>query len=1028
MSLTSTALKRNRVTGTFIAVCVIAGLSAYAGMPRQMDPGFIIRVAMIVTNFPGASPERVEDLITDPIEEVVKEIPELDYVTSTSRSGQSVVLVSIREEFKDMAPIWSDLRNSIDDIRGSLPDGIIGPIVNDDFGDTYPILYTLTADSGFTDREVEDIADTIKDELLRDREVAKVDILGAQDERVFIEYDNARLTQIGLSPLALQNILVARNIILPGGELNLDGEAIVLEPSGNFGTVEEMRRTLLELPGGELIALGDLVTVERGYVDPPVGRVRANAERGLTLAISMADGGNLLELGTRMEQVFARLPAQYPWGIEFHETYYQPREVEQKVDDFIESVVQAIAIVLGVMLLSLGLRTGLVVSALIPTTMIITILVMSVLGIQIDQMSLAALIIALGLLVDNALVVSESTLVGMQEGRSPFEAAVEAAKELQVPLLTSSLTTAAAFLPIYLAESAVGEYTGVLFEVVTITLLISWLLALTFIPLLCTLFLKVKAQPEDHDPFDTPFYRVYRRTLSLFIRGRWITIVGVIVAFMGGMQLFGLVPNIFFPPREGPFFMAQLKMPPAARFEETDAMIEDVNGFIRDELWVGEDAEPGEDGWAEEGVTSWTSYTGLTPQRFELGYNPSPAKPYFSEILFSTTSHEGKADLMRRLEEYVVARYPDVEAYVRPLSNGPAVDKPIQIRLSGRDTEGLFAEVERIKAKLAETPGVTNIGDDWGARVKKLVIRVDEGRAERAGVTNQDVAVALQTFLSGLQVTEFRENENIIPVTMRSVLADSADVDRLETLSIVGSSGPVPLRQVADVELEFQPSEVLRRDALRTVTVYSKVSADTTAIDVIGQLQPWLDEQQEAWGLDYRYELGGEIESSVKANESIAAKLPIAGLFIVLLLVTQFNSLRKSTIVLATIPLALIGVAIGLVVMGSAFGFMTLLGVVSLAGIVINNAIVLIERIELERYELGREPAEAIIEAAQRRLRPILLTTATTVASLIPLYLGGGAMWEPMAVAIMYGLVFSTLLTLGVVPLLYAMFYRVKMS
>ncbi|MEO0322685.1 MAG: efflux RND transporter permease subunit [Myxococcota bacterium] len=1028
MSLTSAALKRNRVTGTFIAVSVIAGLGAYTGMPRQMDPGFIIRVAMVVTNFPGASPERVENLVTDPIEEVVKEIPELDFVTSTSRSGQSVVLVNIREEFTDMAPIWTDLRNAISDIEDSLPDGIIGPLVNDDFGDTYPILYTLTAGPGFSDREVEDVADAIKDELLRDREVAKVDILGAQDERVFIEYDNARLTQIGLSPLALQNLLVSRNIILPGGELNLDGEAIVLEPSGNFGSVDELRRTLLELPGGDLIALGDLVTVERGYVDPPVGRVRGNGERGLTLAISMADGGNLLELGARMEKIFSGLPAQYPWGIEFHETYFQPREVDTKVDDFIASVVQAIAIVLVVMLLSLGLRTGLVVSALIPTTMIITLLVMSVLGIQIDQMSLAALIIALGLLVDNALVVSESTLVGMQEGRSPFEAAVEAARELQVPLLTSSLTTAAAFLPIYLAESAVGEYTGVLFEVVTITLLISWLLALTFIPLLCTLFLKVTPSEGDHDAFDTPFYRAYRRTLTLFVRGRWITLVAVVVVFVAGMQLFGLVPNIFFPPREGAFFMAQLKMPPAARFEETDAMIEDVNGFIRDELWVGEDAEPGDDGWAEEGVTSWTSYTGLTPPRFELGYNPSPAKPYFSELLLTTTSHEGKADVMRRLEEYVVARYPDVEAYVRPLSNGPAVDKPVQIRLSGRNTEGLFAEVERIKAKLAETPGVTNIGDDWGARVKKLVIRVDEGRAERAGVTNQDVAVALQTFLSGLQVTEFRENENIIPVTMRSVLADAADVDRLETLSVVGTSGPVPLRQVADVELEFQPSEVLRRNALRTVTVYAKVTADTTAIDVIGQLKPWLDTQQESWGFDYRYELGGEVESSVKANESIAAKLPVAGLFIVLLLVTQFNSLRKSAIVLATIPLALVGVALGLVVMGSAFGFMTLLGVVSLAGIVINNAIVLIERIELERYELGREPADAILEAAQRRLRPILLTTATTVASLIPLYLGGGAMWEPMAIAIMFGLVFSTLLTLGVVPLLYAMFYRVRMS
>ena len=822
----------------------------------------------------------------------------------------------------------------------------------------------------------------MKDELLRDRDVAKVDILGAQDERVFINYDNARLTQLGVSPLQLQSLLAARNIILPGGELNLAGEAIVLEPSGNFQTVDEVRRTLLQLPGGELVALGDLVEVERGTVDPPVGQVRSEDTRGLTLAVSMSEGGNLLELGTRVRATFGGLPTQYPHGIDFVETYFQPAEVDKKVDDFIESVLQAIAIVLGVMLLSLGLRTGLVVSALIPTTMIIAILVKSVVGIQIDQMSLAALIIALGLLVDNALVVSEATLVGMQEGQSPFEATVAAAKELQVPLLTSSLTTAAAFLPIYLAESAVGEYTGVLFEVVTITLLISWLLALTFIPLLCTVFLKVSPREEGSDAFDTPFYRTYRAVLGVFLRGRWLTIAAVVVAFVLGMQLFGLIPNIFFPPREGAFFMAQLKMPPAARFEETQAMIEDVDGFIRDELAVDAPA-PGED-VTEEGVTSWTSYIGLTPQRFELGYNPAPPKPYFSEVLLTATSDAGKPPLMHRLEEYVISNYPDVETYIRPLSNGPAVDKPIQIRLSGRDTEGLFAEAERVKSKLADTPGVVNIGDDWGARVKKLIIRVDEGRARRAGVTNQDVAVALQTFLSGLQVTEFREDENVIPVTMRSDLADVADVDRLETLSVFGTTGPVPLRQVADVELAFQPSEILRRDALRTVTVYAKVTADTTAIDVINGLTPWLDEQQEGWGLDYRYELGGEVESSVKANASIGAKLPIAGLFIILLLVTQFNSLRKSVIVLATMPLALIGVGIGLYVMGSSFGFMTLLGVVSLMGIVINNAIVLIERIELERYELGRPAGEAIIEAAQRRMRPILLTTATTIAALIP--------------------------------------------
>ncbi len=456
MSLTSFALERRTVTGPLSVVLIFAGIGAYLDAPRQMDPGFIIRTAMITTYFPGASPERVEQLITDPIEKVVQEIPELDWVNSESRTGVSVIYVNIREEFKTMRPIWDDLRRKVDSVEPDLPDDIQGPFVNDEFGDVFPIMFSMTGD-GFSYVELKDIADDLRDELLRIKAVAKVDIMGAQEERLFVEYDNAVLSRIGMTPKFLKDTLQQRNIIQPGGEIDVARETIALEPSGNFASVEELRRTVIRMPQTEdLVYLEDIVDIHRGYVDPPEALVRAQGQPALTLAVSMADGGNLIQLGRELQQFFQFIQEQYPHGVEFYQTYFQPTKVEQKVDDFVESVMQAVAIVLVVMLLTLGLRTGLVVATLVPVTMIITMWAMSIFGIQLDQMSLAALIIALGLLVDNAIVISESIMVRMASGEPGAEAALGATKELRVPLLIASLTTAAAFLPIRLAESAVG--------------------------------------------------------------------------------------------------------------------------------------------------------------------------------------------------------------------------------------------------------------------------------------------------------------------------------------------------------------------------------------------------------------------------------------------------------------------------------------------------------------------------------------------------------------------------------------------
>ncbi len=1017
MDITRIALTRRRVTAVLIAALILGGFGAYRTMPRQMDPGFIVRTAQVVTLFPGASPERVELLVTDKLEKAIQEIPELDYVGSTSRTGQSVINVNISEKYKDMQPIWDRLRRKVDRIRPDLPDGIIGPDVNDEFGDVFNMIVAVRGD-GFTYRELKDVADEVRDAILRVPDVAKAEIIGAQTERVFIEYQDARLARLGLTPNTLRNALEARNIVMPGGSVDAPGERLALEPSGDFASLDALRAALISVPGRpEPVVLSDVADVRRGYVNPATSKVRSQGRDALALAISMRDGGNLIELGQRISNVLAELPGRYPYGVDFDVAFFEPNTVDAKVSDFVSNVVQAVLVVMVVMLLSLGLRTGLAVSALIPTAMIISLLIMSALDIGMDQVSLAALIIALGLLVDNAIVMSESIMVRLEAGQDAVRAAIASASELRIPLLTASLTTAAAFLPIYLAESTVGEYTAPLFKVVTITLLVSWALALTMTPLLCVLVLRVRRRTDDS--FDGGFYRGYRSALRVVLRGRWLSLALVLAVFAGSLSLFSYVPKVFFPREDRAFFLADFELPMATPIEDTEAMVTRIDAFIASEL-------AGHDG----SVTGWTTFVGGTPPRFVLGYTPEPPESQRAVYMINCADSEVVVDTMRRLSDWVVSHEPAVRPHVRMLASGPPVKKPVQIRLSSPDTERLFAMVAAVKAKLSATAGVKNMDDDWGLKTKKLLVKTNAKQADAAGITHRDVAVSLQTFLSGLQVSEYREGDEVIPVTMQAQEAQRKDLSRLDTLAVFSQTTgrSVPLSQVARLDYAFEPSMVLRRDRYRTVTVESDLAPGTTAAEVIAGVRPWLEQKRASWPLSDRYEIGGEIESSGKANASINAQLPVAGLLIVLLLVFQFDSLRRPLIVLTTIPLALIGVVIGLLVMRSYFGFMTLLGVVSLAGIVINNAIVLIDRIEIEKSENGLSPAQAIIEAAQRRFRPIMLTTATTIASLIPLYLGGGPMFEPMAVAIMFGLIFSTVLTLGFVPLLYSLLFRVRLA
>jgi multidrug efflux pump subunit AcrB len=961
----------------------------------------------------------VEQLVTDKLEKVIQEISELDFVSSESRTGVSIVIVNIKESYKNMRPIWDKLRREVDAIKDDLPSDAQPPIVNDEFGDVFGIVIGLTAE-GYNYRELKEIADQVKDELLRLSEVAKVDIFGSQEERVFVEYNNAHLAKIKLSPALLSDQLASRNIVIAGGSINLGTEKIALEPTGNFDSLEDIKKTTIQIPGSDQVHyLSDLAEVYRGYIDPVSTKVSVSGEPALAVAISMRNGGNNIRLGQQVIGALDRLIVAYPIGVDYSLVSFLPGEVKEKVDDFASNLIQAVVVVTIAMLLSLGLRTGLIVAVLIPSSMIFGILLMSLFEIGIDQISLAALIIALGMLVDNGIVMTESIMVQIADGKTPVEAAVDSANELRTPLLISSLTTAAAFLPIFLAESATGEYTASLFKVVTITLLCSWILSMTIIPMLCVYFVKVKKQQQD---FGSPFYITYRKILYTLIKFRWTTLAATTVLFVIAIMGLQFVPKLFFAPSDRPYFKAELELPIGTAIETTKSMSRQVESFIETELRINNSRT--------QGVTDWITYTGSGGPRFLLTHNPKPASSNYALMVINVTSDEIIDSVMKRMEDYTYDHFPDLLVKLKRIENGSAIENPVEVRLSGTESNRLLAIVDEVKQEMARNQGLKSISDNWGLPNKKLQIQINQTRALRAGVSSKDIAVSLQAGMSGVELTQYREGDKLIPVVMRSAAADRQDIGKLEALTVYSQStgSSVPLRQVADIKVVWEPAQILRRDRLKTVTIGAQIDETVTASEAIKTLEPWLDRESKNWPLGYRFEIGGEAESSNQANQAIVEKLPIAIFIIVLLLVGQFNSIRKAIIVLTTIPLGMIGVVVGLLVGQSYFGFMTLLGIISLAGIVINNAIVLLDRIKIESEDDSLSPAQAIIEAAQKRSRPILLTTGTTVFGLIPLYLGGGEMWEPLTLAIIGGLLISTFFTLCVVPVLYALLFRIEVT
>ena len=1011
LNITKTALLNNRTTLVLYTILMMMGVSSYLNVGRSEYPAITIRNAQIQTQYPGRSSIEVEQEVTNALEQAIRQMPEVDKIKSTSKPGVSILNVSIQDSYTDLEPIWQDMRNIV--LETQLPSGAQQPRVNDSFGDVFPYVFALKGD-GFSPAEMLDYAEDIRDALLATDGVGKVKIHGAQQERIYLEFSASELAAQGLSAQNLMHALNGQNAIASSGNVRSGIERLNLVTLGEFESVEQLAAYRIAIPGESVtVRLSDLVDVKRSYVSPPSSYSHFNAERVVCIAISMIEGEAVTRVGDNVLACLDRMTDGLPVGLDIESMFYQPQYVDKSISDFIINLGQAFFFVVLVMFLFAGFRLAMIVGILVPSTVLMAFAFMPSVGVELEMMSIAALIIALGLLVDNAVVVSEQILVRLNAGEERMAAVVDAGKGLLVPLLAASCTTIAAFSPIALADGGSTEFTFSLFAVVSLALISSWLLSLTIIPMACFYFLK----PLKRDTFIgrqlTKCYDPYERLLRLTLKFRWSYPIVILVLTILAGGAFKFVPSIFFPPNERGQFVINFELPLGTDIAETERQVTEFENWL-----LVSNAET---------VKSVSSWIGNGGPRWYLALSPEAANPNYSLLSVITHIEDPAAlsALILHVNTYTEEAYPDARIVAQALENGPAVGDPIQLRLYGKDVEELYAVRDRIVAGIGSVNGLYGLRDNWGAWIKQVEVDPDPVRSARLGLNTESIAESLSLQFSGLQATSYREGDKSIPVVLRARDDFREQPQRLLDVPIYSSStGFVPLGQVADVGVEFQPGSILRENNERTMTIKGRVSG-RYASDVLAEIQPILNEMRSAqnWPAGYRIEIGGESEESGKSQKNLAAVMPIAMAMLSLILIVQFNSLRRFAIIMLTIPPMMIGVVPGLLLTGSTFGFMTLLGMIALLGIIVNNAILLIDEIDV-KIEESLPLTEAIVVACRARLRPILLTTCTTVIGLLPLAISGGGMWSSMAYAMMFGLSFAAALTLLLCPSLFYLLFR----
>lgn len=1026
MNITELTFKNSRIALVILVVIVVLGVTGYLSMPRDSMPPYTVRLATVVTQFPGADPSRVEALVTNRLEEVIQEMPEVKTIESESRSGLSVITVELQTtvDASEMQAVWDRMKSKIAEVKPTLPDGIHGPLVKDeDIGQVYGIILGLTRE-GVPYNTLEKYAKQIRNRLIRLPDAAKVVLGGVQEERLFIEYDEARLAQYNLTAPQLKRIMSSTNILFPGGTLSSGRKRLIVEPSGNYETLTDIGNTLIPVKGEGSVFLKDIVTIYKDYIDPKESIVKVNGTEAISLSISLKDGANIIQLGKDIDRAIEDINSSLPLGMELERVASQDETVDRQIGDFVISLGQSIAIVLVVMLLFLGIRTGTIVAALVPLTMLVSLFLMNLFGIGLNKVSLAALIMSLGLLVDNGIVMAESILIRTEEGESIKKACIESSKILIIPLLISTLTTSSAFLSFFLANTAMGELASPLFSVVTIALLSSWVISFTFIPLLALYLVKTKKkEPKKSKKSGMDRLNLwYNRLLVHVLKKPLLFLIFIVALFVASLVTLQFLPFKLVPDSDRNLVTVDVKYPSGTKIEITEEGVASIEQFIKDLLFIKDSSKT-------RGILSFSSYIGIGPEPYDLGFFKDEPQSSFAHMLLNTTGDVDNDYVIQRLTTFCDTTIAVAEVRINRLAGAGATSTPVEIRISGPDPNELTIKAKAVKEKLLSIKGTRTIVDDWGPEAKKVVVDIDEVQAKRAGLTNSEIAYALQAGLSGMRIGNYREGEKSIPIMLRNENSEERNIQTLHNLTIFSSAtgNSIPLQQVATVRVEWQFSKLKRKELIPTMTVGAYLDPGVTAKEIFKSISPWLEEQSDKWGEEYSYELGGEDENTNENLGAIASYLPISAFLILFLLVMQFNSYRRSLIIVATIPLGAIGVVFGWVIAGSVVSFFGVLGVIALAGILINDSIVLLDRIEVElTTHEGMTPQRAILAAANHKFRPVILTTLTTSLGMIPLWFGGGVLWQPLAVAIIFGLFFATVIILLFVPVLYRMFFKVS--
>ena len=1035
-NLSEWALNNKGIVLYFMLLFAIIGAISYSKLSQSEDPPFTFKVMVVKTFWPGATAKEVSTLVTDRIEKELMTTGQYEKIMAYSRPGESMVTFVAKDSLTSaqIPDVWYNVRKKVNDIRTELPSGVQGPFFNDEFGDTFGNIYVLTG-KDFDYALLKEYADRLQLQLQRVKDVSKVELIGLQDQKIWIEISNTKAVQLGIPLSAIQEALQKQNSMASAGFFETGTDRIQIRVSGHLNSVDEIKKIPL-LVGNKTIQLGDVADVYRGFSQPAQPRMRFMGENGIGLAVSMRKGGDIIALGKNLESEFAQLQKTLPLGMKLQKVSDQPVAVQRSIHEFVKVLAEAIIIVLLVSFFSLGFRTGLVVAFSIPLVLAMTFAGMNVFDVGLHKISLGALILALGLLVDDAIIAVEMMAIKMEQGYSRIKAAGFAWKTTAFPMLTGTLITAAGFLPIATAQSSTGEYTRSIFQVVTIALLVSWVAAVLFVPYLGEKLLPdftktghqapwyvrlwarltKKPQPQtieisqDHhyDPYQSSFYLRFRKMVEFCVTYRKTVIATTVGIFVLSVLMFKMVPQQFFPPSNRTEILVDLKLEEGASLTATEQAVKKVEQFLS----------------KQKGIDNYVAYVGTGSPRFYLPLDQQLPQASFAQFVVLATSLDDRDEIRRSLETQIKQLLPQVRTRVSLLENGPPVGYPLQYRVSGEDLNLVRKEAQQVAKVIGENPNTTNVHLDWGEPSKIIAIQIDQDRARQMGVSSVDLANFLNASITGSAIEQYREKRELIEIRLRGDQAERVEVASLASLAVPTANGTtVPLAQIAKIEYKFEDGLIWHRNRLPTITVRADIRTKLQPATVVGELAESMDKLRAELPSGYLIEVGGTVEESARGQSSVNAGMPLFLAVVMTLLMIQLKSLSRATIVFLTAPLGLIGVVLFLLLFNKPFGFVAMLGTIALSGMIMRNSLILIDQIEQDR-QAGHPTWEAIIDATVRRFRPIILTALAAVLAMIPL--SRSIFFGPMAVAIMGGLIVATLLTLFFLPALYAAWFKVK--